>query len=140
MLPLIGTLLEAGFKVLDKVIPDPAAKAQAQLELLKLQQEGMFKELEADLERSKQQTDTNLEEAKSRNIFVAGWRPFIGWVCGSGFAIQFVVSPLCEWGSALAGHPIQFPQLDLSEMMPLLAGMLGLGTLRTYEKTKGVTK
>jgi len=83
------------------------------------------------------QMAVNAEEAKSPNMFVAGWRPYIGWVCGTGFAVQFVVGPLLSWSSRIAGHPVDVPALDLGVMMPLLLGMLGLGALRTAEKVQG---
>jgi len=86
------------------------------------------------------QIDTNKVEAANPNMFVAGWRPYIGWVCGTGFAIQFVVAPIAEWGAALAGHPVKFPELDMGTLLTLLGGMLGIGGLRTYEKTKGVNR
>lgn len=85
-----------------------------------------------------QQTDTNKTEASSPSVFVAGWRPFVGWVCGSGFGVQFVIGPLVEWMAALFGHPVKFPQMDLGTMMPMLLGMLGLGGMRSYEKVQGV--
>jgi len=72
-------------------------------------------------------TDHWHSEAASPNPFTSGWRPFIGWTCGAGFAVQFVVGPVGEWVCALAGHPIKFPQMDLGTMMPLLFGMLELG-------------
>jgi len=78
--------------------------------------------------------DINKAEAASSSVFVSGWRPAIGWICGAGFAVQFVIGPLAEWISALANHPIKFPQMDTGTMMPLLLGMLGLGGLRTAEK------
>lgn len=137
MTPIIGGLIEAGLKLIDKVIPDPQAKQQAQLELLRLQQAGELKQLEADLQLSLAQTAINVEEAKSPDNFRGGWRPFVGWVCGFGLAVQFLVGPLATWGSALAGHPTQFPDLDLSTLLTLLFGMLGLGALRSYDKTKG---
>ena len=84
------------------------------------------------------QLEINKAEAASGSAFVGGWRPFVGWVCGAGFAVQFVVGPLAEWGSALAGHPVKFPQMDMATMMPLLFGMLGLGAYRSVEKVKGV--
>lgn len=84
------------------------------------------------------QTDTNRVEAASASIFVAGWRPFIGWTCGAAYATQFVAGPLASWAASLAGHPLAFPQLDLGTMMPLLLGMLGLGGMRTFEKINGV--
>jgi hypothetical protein len=61
-------------------------------------------------------------------------------VCGSGFAIQFVVGPLAEWGSALYGHPVKFPQMDMATLMPLLLGMLGLSGYRTIERVNGVAR
>lgn len=86
------------------------------------------------------QIDTNKVEAANPNMFVAGWRPYVGWVCGTGFAIQFVVAPIAEWGAALAGHPVKFPELDMGTLLTLLGGMLGIGGLRTYEKTRGVNR
>jgi hypothetical protein len=119
----IDDAITAALRVLDKFVPDPEAKAKAEGELrssLQLWDKG--------------QTDINVVEAANTNLFVSGWRPFIGWVCGAGFAVQFVIGPLAEWGSALYGHPVKFPQMDTGTMMPLLLGMLGLGGLRTAEK------
>jgi hypothetical protein len=123
----VSALFEVGSKVLDRVLPDPAQQAAAKLELLKLQQNGELAQITGQME-------INKAEAASSSLFVSGWRPSIGWICGAGFAVQFVIGPLAEWGSALAGHPIKFPQMDTGTMMPLLLGMLGLGGLRTAEK------
>jgi len=123
----VSALLDIGGKVLDRVLPDPAQQAAAKLELLKLQQNGELAQITGQME-------INKVEAASSSIFVSGWRPGIGWVCGAGFAVQFVIGPLAEWGSSLAGHPVKFPQMDTGTMMPLLLGMLGLGGLRTAEK------
>ena len=84
------------------------------------------------------QLETNKAEAASNSIFVAGWRPFVGWVCGCGFGVQFVIGPIFEWLSGMAGHPVKFPTLDLGTMMPLLLGMLGLGGMRSFDKAKAV--
>lgn len=73
------------------------------------------------------QLEINKAEAASSNPFTSGWRPFVGWTCGAGFAVQFVIGPLGEWASALAGYPVKFPQMVLERMMPLLFGMPGLG-------------
>lgn len=140
MTPIIGGLIEAGLKIIEKVIPDPQAKARAQLELMKLTQEGEFKQLEADLQIALAQAEINKAEAMSNDPFRAGWRPFIGWTCGLGFFTQFVLAPWGTWILALRGQDIPFPELDMSTMMPLLFAMLGLGAYRTYEKTRGVTK
>lgn len=84
------------------------------------------------------QIQVNLAEAQSKSVFVAGWRPAIGWVCGAAFTVQFIVAPLATWLAELAGHPVRFPTLDMSTMLPVLLGMLGLGTMGTVEKvTKG---
>lgn len=127
----VTALLDIGGKIIDRVWPDPIQAATAKLELIKLQQSG-------ELAAMAGQMDINKVEAASASVFVSGWRPAIGWVCGAGFAVQFVIGPLAEWGSALAGHPVKFPQMDTSTMMPLLLGMLGLGGLRTAEKIQGV--
>ena len=123
----VSALLDIGGKVLDRVFPDPAQQAAARLELLKLQQSGELTQIAG-------QMDINKAEAANPSVFVSGWRPAIGWICGAGFAVQFVIGPLAEWGSALANHPVKFPQMDTGTMMPLLLGMLGLGGLRTAEK------
>ena len=86
------------------------------------------------------QLDINKAEASSSSTFVAGWRPFIGWVCGMGCAWNWIGLPVAKFGLAVYGHPLELEPADLSEMMPLLLGMLGLGTLRTFEKTKGVAR
>ena len=135
--PITG-LLGIGGKLVDKLIPDPAAKAAANLELLKLAQTGDLAALAAETDLAKGQLAVNQAEAASGNGFVGGWRPFIGWVCGTGLAFQFLVAPLGTWGAALAGHPVAVPDLDMSTLSTLLIGMLGLGGMRTLEKIQGV--
>lgn len=120
----LGTLAESAKGILGMFFPDKTQQERDQLA--------------AVLATLQAQTDTNKAEASSTNVFVAGWRPFVGWICGAGFGVQFVIGPLCEWGASLAGHPIKFPQMDLGTMMPLLLGMLGLGGMRTAEKMQGV--
>lgn len=119
----IGSVADLIKDGLDKIWPDKSEQERAQAALLMTALQG--------------QLDTNKAEAANPSIFVAGWRPFVGWVCGVGFAVS-ALGPLFEWGSALFGHPTKFPAIDLSVMMPLLFGMLGLGGMRTYEKTNGV--
>lgn len=84
------------------------------------------------------QLDANKAEAGSRSVFVAGWRPFIGWVCGTACAWNWIGLPTAKFAFAAVGHPVTLAPADLAEMWPLLLGMLGLGTLRTAEKIKGV--
>jgi len=92
-------------------------------------------------ELAKGQLAINAEEAKSRNIFVAGWRPFVGWTCGLALCVHFLLIPLADVITAYAGlEPVKYPAFDMDTLMTVLLGMLGLGGLRTYEKQKGLTK
>tara|TARA_R110000868_G_C10799763_1_gene756976 strand:+ start:615 stop:1004 length:390 start_codon:yes stop_codon:yes gene_type:complete len=121
----IGAAAEAAKSIIGMFFPDKTEAEKAQLA--------------ASLALIQGQLDTNKAEAASPSTFVAGWRPFVGWICGAGFAVQFVAGPLAEWAAALAGHPVKFPQMDLGTMMPLLLGMLGLGGMRSFEKVQGVS-
>ena len=124
----IDTLVTFANTVLERVIPDPAQRAQAQLEVIKLQQSGELAAMTA-------QTDINKTEAGSSSIFVSGWRPYIGWICGFAITYQYLVRPFI-----VAFLPqYQFPGLD-DNLWQLTMGMLGLGGLRSFEKFKGVTK
>ncbi len=136
MTPIIGGLLDAGLKILDKVLPDPGQKAQAQLELLKLQQAGEFKTLEAALQLALAQTEVNKVEAASADPFKSGWRPAAGWVCVLGLLYQFLLQPLLAWGSTIQGFAAP-PVLQLGDLYGLLFGMLGLGAYRSVERVKG---
>ena len=86
------------------------------------------------------QLDINKQEAAHRSIFVAGLRPFIGWACGFALAWTYVVTPILQFTLAQTGHLVDLPAMDMSQMMPVLMGMLGLGGLRTFEKYKNVSK
>lgn len=114
-----------------KVDPTVALQVQERLAEAQLALQGKI------LDQVNEQLQVNLAEAQSKSLFVAGWRPFVGWVCGSAFAWCFVVQPLLTFALVAGGHPLQLPALDLSQMMPVLLGMLGLGALRTYEKVQG---
>jgi hypothetical protein len=129
----VSVLLDIGGKVIDRIWPDPAQAAAAKFELFKLQQSG-------DLEQMAGQMKINVEEAKSSSLLVAGWRPFIGWVCGVACAWNWLGLSIAKLVAELFGHSITLSPADVSEMMPVLMGMLGLGTLRTFEKVKGVSK
>lgn len=125
---LLDSVLDIGSKLIDRLIPDPMQKAQAQLDLVKLQQSGELAEMTA-------QTDINKVEASSSSFFVAGWRPYIGWVCGVALTYQYIARPFL-----VAFLPVyQFPGLD-ENLWQLMMGMLGLGGLRSFEKFKGITK
>lgn len=85
------------------------------------------------------QLDVNKEEAKSPNLFVSGWRPFIGWICGASLGYTYLGYPILLWATSIWAPTIHVPMLGNNEMLyELLFGMLGMGALRTFEKVKGV--
>jgi hypothetical protein len=92
-------------------------------------------------ELAKGQLAINAEEAKSRNVFVAGWRPFIGWTCGIALLAHFLIFPSADVVTAYMGiEPVAYPAFDMDSLMTILLGMLGLGGMRSFEKAKGLTK
>lgn len=126
ILPIIGT-------VLDKLIPDNNAKEKAKQEIEKAL-------IDNAAQINLTQAETNKIEASHRSVFVSGWRPFLGWCSGLGFAWVFVVSPVAQWVLALQGISLVLPQLQTDVLMELTLAMLGLAGLRTWEKSKGLTK
>jgi len=130
-LPIIGEVIG---KVLDRVLPDKAANDAAKAALLQM-------EVSGELQAVAGQLQTNIAEAQSKSVFVAGWRPFVGWTCGAAFAYAFVLQPfafllLKAFHSSFDLNSL--PKLDLATMLPVLLGMLGLGAMRSYDKANGV--
>lgn len=119
----IGAVSSLIKDVADKIWPDPAIRAQY---LLKAQ--------ELDNQLMAGQLAINQSEATNENLFVAGWRPFIGWVCGLAFAYHFILQPAVTYGVAIYGHKIELPVFDMRTLDEVLMGMLGFGALRTGEK------
>lgn len=118
------SLIDPVSTLLDKFIEDKDQRAQLAHDIATMAEKHGH-------EIALAQIEVNKEEAKG-NFFQSGWRPAVGWVCVSGFAVNFLVSPL---GAAFG---INIPQADTGTMMPVLMGLLGLGGLRTFEKTKQV--
>ena len=86
------------------------------------------------------QIEINKIEAGHKSLFVAGWRPFVGWTCGIAMLYHFLLQPIIIFGLSAVGLSFDLPTFDMGSLMTVLMGMLGLGGLRTFEKTKGVTK
>jgi len=136
---LLSGLFDLGKGLIDRLFPDPAAKAAAQLELLKMQQAGELAQLAAETDLAKLQIQTNIEEAKSTNWWVAGWRPAIGWVCGAGLAYAALVEPFARFAAKVwFGYAGDFPVIDTDLTLQVMMGMLGLGAMRSVERIKGV--
>ena len=96
------------------------------------------KEIDPDkmMELVKVQSEINKMEAQHRSVFVAGWRPFIGWICGVALLYNFIVRDVIAWLSP----NIMPPAIQMDQLITILLGMLGLGGLRTFEKIKDKTK
>lgn len=120
----LGAISDLASSVINKIWPDKSEAEKQQLAAAVMVVQG--------------QLDINKVEAASPSVFVSGARPFIMWVCGIGCAWNWIGLPVACFTLAALGKPIVLAPADLSEMMPLLLGMLGLGTLRTVEKIKGV--
>lgn len=119
--------------IIDRLIPDRAAAAAAKASLISTEMKG-------EIDNAAAQIAVNTAEAQNRSTFVAGWRPFIGWVCGFAFAYVYVMQPFLQF--ILVAFGINFdasklPVINVGEMMPVLLGMLGLGAMRSFDKTNG---
>ena len=92
------------------------------------------------LQLAKGQIAANAEQAKHSSIFVAGARPAIMWICALGLLTQFFIMPIAEWATAIWMPDITLPSLQTGELMTLTLSLLGLGGMRSYEKSKGVAR
>lgn len=131
----LGAIFDFGTKVIDKIFPDKTQADAAKAKLIEMQQAGDLQEVQNTFELALQQGKTNAEEAKSNSTFVAGWRPFVGWVCGCALAYNYVLFPLIAYlmRTFISSAP-PMPALETGELMTLLLGMLGLGAMRSYDK------
>jgi len=129
----LGSLVGPVTGLLDKFIEDKDVKNKLAHEVATMSEKHAQ-------ELAKGQLEVNKVEAGHKSLFVAGWRPAIGWICGLGMASNFILIPMANFVLALTGSPVVVPLLDTGEMMPVLMGMLGLGAMRTYEKKEGVQR
>jgi hypothetical protein len=126
---LSGGLVGSVGKIVDELHTSDEEKAQAKIKLQEL-----------DNQLKTKQMDINKVEAGHRSIFVAGWRPALGWISALSVGYVYLFQPFIVMVLKIAGSDIELPTLDLSQLMPLILGMLGLGGLRSFEKAKGVAK
>jgi len=115
--------IDALGSAVDKIFTNDEERMQAQAVLDKIAQKPAI--LQAEI---------NKIEAQHRSLFVAGWRPAIGWVCAIGLAFPFILNPLIEWAGGTG------PKIPMDQLMELVVALLGLGTLRTFEKLAGRAK
>lgn len=126
---MLEKLIDPISNILDKFVADKDLKHKLE------------HELKTELHRANMaQIEVNVEEAKHRTVFVAGWRPFTGWVCATALAYHFILEPIIVFILALYNIELTLPQFDMGSLLTVLMGMLGLGGLRTYEKKQGLTK
>ena len=131
---LITSLIGPVTGILDKVIQDKDQKAKLAHEIATMSDTHAQQALLSQLE-------INKAEAASGSLFKGGWRPFVGWVCGIAFAYHFVIQPLLVFVLTVLGLELpELPEFDMSTLLTTLGGLLGIGGLRSYEKTKGLTK
>lgn len=123
----IGSVAELAKSVIEKIWPNKTEQEKAELQAAMVIVQG--------------QLEVNKAEASNPSIFVAGWRPFIGWVCGMACAWNWIGLPVAKAGLVLfASIKLDLAPADLTEMLPVLMGMLGLGALRSYDKAKGTAR
>ncbi len=132
---MIGSIIEAGLKIIDKVIPDPVARDQAKFRLLELEQAGQLEALKAEASLALEQVKVNAVEAASVDPFVRRWRPAFGWLGVAGMGYQFLGQPLLTWVSPALGLQAP-PTIDTGDLMVLATGLLGFGGFRTAEKLR----
>jgi hypothetical protein len=133
MIPVVTALLPALGTLIDRLIPDRAAAERAKAEM---KQQLVTAANAAALA----QVEVNKVEAAHSSVFVAGWRPSIGWVCAAGLAWAFVLAPVASWALMVLGIKAELPAIQFDHLFELVLAMLGIGGLRTFEKMRGVAR
>lgn len=129
----ITAALQLGSVLIDRLVPDKTQAAAAKAQLVDMQ-------LNGDLDQVAGQLQVDQVEAASKSTFVAGWRPFVGWACGAAFIYAFILQPMTQAILVIVHSsfdPAKMPKLDITEMLPVLFAMLGMGAMRSFDKTNG---
>jgi hypothetical protein len=129
---LLGPILEVGRTLIERWLPDPEKKREAEMELIRMAADGELKQVIAQLE-------INAREASHASVWVAGWRPAFGWCGAVGFLYSTVIQPVMIWYGSANGWPAP-PDINIDLLWVVITGMLGIGGLRTFEKKHGLTK
>ena len=133
MLPILSAILPVAETVIDRLVPDKNAKKKAMIDMEKAL-------IDAHTKGSLAQLEINKVEAASRSVWVSGWRACCGWVAAFALGFHFIIRPCVQWAGLLFGFHLPMPEFDMGSLMTILLGMLGLGSMRSFEKFKGITK
>lgn len=140
-LDLGSSLIDMASSVADKIWPDPVKKSEEMRKLEELRQNGQLEELNAQVKILLAQIEVNKEEAKSASLFVSGARPFIIWAGGFAMAWAGIFHPILTWVWAFSQMPGDPPPvIDGSALTAVVSGLLGVSTMRSFDKTKGTSK
>ena len=129
----LGSVADLASGIIGKIWPD---KTQAE----KDQMAQALALIQGQIAMNAGQLEVDKTEAANPSTFVSGWRPFVGWTCGAACAWNWVGLPVANFIGTALRHPLGIAPADLTQMLPLLLGLLGMGALRTYEKTQGVAR
>ncbi len=129
----IGAVADLAKDLVNRFFPSKTEEEKANMSLI-------LATMQNQMAMNQGQMDIDKTEAASPSLFVSGWRPMVGWVCGSACAWNWVGLPIAKFGLAIFGKVLAVAPADLTQMLPLLLGLLGMGALRTYEKTQGVAR
>lgn len=129
---VLGPIFDLGKTLIERFLPDPEKKREAEMELVRMAADGELRQVLAQLE-------INAREASHASVWVSGWRPGFGWCGCAGFLYATILQPLLAWGAAIKGWPAP-PDLNLDLLWVVVTGLLGIGGLRSIEKVKGASK
>jgi len=130
--------LDVGKILIQKIWPDPVKQSEEIRKLEQIRQNGDLAQLNAQVQLLVGQLEINKIEAQSASLFVSGWRPAIGWICGFALAYSAIIEPFMRFIASINDYTGDFPVIDTTLTMQVLLGMLGLVAARTREKEKGV--
>lgn len=133
----LDAIVELGLGVISSIWPDKTKQAAEARKLMELAQKGDLAKLAAHVTLLQGQMAINAKEAEHKSIFVAGWRPFVGWVCGSSLLYVGLLEPFLRFAATMFGFAGEFPEIDTTTMIPVLLGMLGISHHRSEDKKNG---
>lgn len=134
----ITSVFELGKAAIERIWPDPIKRSEEMRKLEEMRQTGDIAILNAHVQLMVKQIEVNMAEAQHKSVFVAGWRPAVGWVCVAILAYNYIGVNLLEWASSVFDWTTSIPpRQSMSELWPVLLGMLGIGGMRSFDKMRG---